>query len=70
MSENYELNIPYIALLAKVRVPVPGLPIQEKVVAEVHHRRAKVRHLHAEPEAEWQAAKERFEQQLLSGKTQ
>lgn len=54
--------------LAKILVPVPDLPTQALIAVEVHHRRAEVRRLRAEAEAEWQAAKECFEQQLLTGK--
>lgn len=49
-------------------IPIPTAQTQEKVAAEVNHRRIEARRLRAEAEAEWQAAKERFEQQLLTGK--
>ncbi len=54
--------------LAKVFVPAPDLPMQVIIAAEVHRRRADARRLHAEAEAEWQKAKERFERQLLAGR--
>jgi restriction endonuclease S subunit len=53
--------------LAKILVPVPDLPTQAIITDEVHRRRAEVSRLRAEAEAEWQAAKERFERQLLVG---
>lgn len=54
--------------LAKILVPVPDLPTQAGIATEVHRRRVEVSRLRTEAEAEWQAAKERFEHQLLTGK--
>lgn len=53
--------------LAKILVPVPDLSTQAIIAIEVHRRRAEVSRLRAEAEAEWQAAKECFEHQLLAG---
>jgi restriction endonuclease S subunit len=49
-------------------IPVPHLDIQQSVAAEVRRRREESRRLRAEAEAEWAAAKERFEQHLLGQK--
>jgi type I restriction enzyme S subunit len=53
--------------LAALHVPFPALDIQQTVLSEVSRRRAEANRLRAETEAEWQAAKERFEHQLLVG---
>lgn len=55
--------------LAALRVPFPTLDIQQTILSEVSRRRAEARRLRAEAEAEWQAAKEHFEHQLLAGGT-
>jgi type I restriction enzyme, S subunit len=54
--------------LAALRIPVPPLDIQQTILSEVARRRTEAQRLRAEAEAEWQAAKERFESQLLTGK--
>ncbi|HVF57705.1 MAG TPA: restriction endonuclease subunit S [Pyrinomonadaceae bacterium] len=54
--------------LATLRIPFPALDIQQTFLLEVSQRRAEARRLRAEAETEWQAAKERFEDQLLAGK--
>ena len=54
--------------LAALHVPFPALDIQQTMLSEVSRRRAEANRLRAEAEAEWQAAKERFEHQLLTGK--
>jgi hypothetical protein len=51
--------------LARVLVPVPAPDVQETIAAEVRRRRDEARRLRAEAEAEWQAAKRWFEDQLL-----
>ena len=48
-------------------VPIPEPEDQEAIAVKVQERRQQARRLRAEAETEWQAAKERFEQQLLSG---
>ena len=51
--------------LADVLVPVPVLNVQQQIADEVRRRRAEARRLRAEAEADWTAAKRRFEEQLL-----
>jgi type I restriction enzyme, S subunit len=53
--------------LAKTPFPVPPLDLQKKIVAELRRRRHDARRLRTEAEAEWQAAKRWFEDQLLGG---
>lgn len=48
-------------------VPIPPKDIQRTIIEAMSRRRADAHRLRAEAEAEWQAAKERFEQQLLAG---
>jgi len=55
--------------LNKCPIPVPPIEVQRKIAAEIIHRREEARRLRAEAEVEWAAAKERFEAQLLGGKT-
>lgn len=52
--------------LANIIVPVPALNVQEQMAAEVRDRREQARRLRAEAEADWAAAKIRFEDQLLN----
>ena len=47
-------------------IPIPSLDHQEKIVEELSGRCIKARHLHEEAATEWEAAKVRFEKQLLS----
>jgi type I restriction enzyme S subunit len=54
--------------IGDIPVLIPPLEIQQSIVEQVDNKRAEARRLRAEVEAEWQAAKERFEQQLLTGK--
>lgn len=63
-------NYPAIteAELAKVLIPVPGKDIQKTIAAEARRRREEARRLRAEAEADWQAAKRWFEEQLLGPK--
>jgi type I restriction enzyme, S subunit len=49
-------------------IVVPHAATQQNIIAEMRHLRAEAHRLRAEAEAEWQAAKERFEHQLLMGK--
>ena len=51
--------------LANIIVPVPNWEIQDIIATEVHRRRNAAARLHAEAEANWQAAKQWFEEQLL-----
>jgi type I restriction enzyme S subunit len=51
-------------------VPVPEIAVQEQIAAEVRRRREQARRLRIEADAEWQAAKRRFEQQLLGTEQQ
>jgi restriction endonuclease S subunit len=48
-------------------VPLPPKNVQEKVVEELNKRRTEAQRLRQEAEAEWQQAKKRFEEQLLTG---
>lgn len=51
--------------LAKVLIPVPEMGVQETISAEARRRREEARRLRTEAEADWQAAKRWFEEQLL-----
>ncbi len=53
--------------LSALRIPFPALDIQQTILSEAARRRAEARRLRAVAEAEWQAAKEQFEHQLLAG---
>lgn len=55
--------------LKPLLVPSPPEDIQKEIAAEAHRRRAEARHIRAEAERDWQAAKHWFEEQLL-GTTQ
>jgi len=46
-------------------IPLPPLSIQQTIAAEVTSRRNQARHLREQANTGWQAAKARFEQQLL-----
>ncbi|MFN5515336.1 MAG: restriction endonuclease subunit S [Cyanobacteriota bacterium] len=46
-------------------IPIPTPKIQEKIVAEIQHRRSEAQRLRSEAETGWQAAKQWFEDQLL-----
>jgi len=48
-----------------IQIPVPPPAVQDEIVTEAHRRRQEARRLRAEAEAEWQAAKRWFEEQLL-----
>jgi hypothetical protein len=60
-------NYPAIteADLAVVMVPVLDLESQKQVVSEIHRRREQARQMDTEAEADWLAAKRRFEEKLL-----
>lgn len=51
--------------LAKVLIPVPDMGLQETIAAEARRRREEARRLRGEAEADWQAAKRWFEEELL-----
>ena len=51
--------------MERLKVPVPGMEIQQKIADEVNRRRAESRRLIAEAETDWKAAKEWFEEQVL-----
>lgn len=55
--------------LGNIRLPVPDLKKQQELVKELWKRREKARQLWQEAEKEWQTAKQRFEEVLLSGKS-
>ena len=48
-------------------IPIPNKDIQQAVVDELHRCRLEARRLREEAAREWEAAKARFEQQLLKG---
>lgn len=51
-------------------IPIPSREVQEEIATELHRRRAEARRLRADAEADWAAAKLRFEQQLLNRDSQ
>lgn len=51
--------------LCNVRVPIPSLETQERIVDEVARRKVRAQMLREQAEADWQAAKARFEAKLL-----
>jgi type I restriction enzyme S subunit len=51
--------------LAELPFPVPPLDVQERIAAEARRRREEAHRLRADAEGGWQAAKHRFEEQLL-----
>lgn len=53
--------------LTQIPFPIVSDKLQILIATEVRRRREEARRLRAEAEAEWAAAKERFEQQLLGG---
>jgi type I restriction enzyme, S subunit len=55
--------------VANLLIPVPDMPIQQKIAGEMKNRRDTARALRAEAETEWTAAKAQFERELLGGKT-
>jgi len=55
--------------LAKVLVPVPDRRLQSEIAAEARRRREEARRLRAEAEADWEAARRWFEEQLLGKPT-
>ncbi|MCA2555015.1 MAG: restriction endonuclease subunit S [Microcystis sp. M04BS1] len=53
--------------LENIIIPIPEISIQEKIVAEIQHRRSEAQRLRSEAETGWQVAKQWFEDQLLGG---
>ena len=53
--------------LGELRIPVPPMDIQRKIAEEVQQRKRKARDLQDEASKIWQAARQRFEDQLLNG---
>ncbi|TRU23731.1 MAG: restriction endonuclease subunit S [Microcystis aeruginosa Ma_MB_S_20031200_S102] len=53
--------------LENIIIPIPEISIQEKIVAEIQHRRSESQRLRSEAETGWQIAKQWFEDQLLGG---
>ena len=49
-------------------VPVPSPQVQERVVSELSRRRVEARRLRAEATDEWEAARARFEREILGGR--
>lgn len=52
--------------IRSIPIPLPPISIQEKIVEELDKRRAASRRLRQEAEMDWEAAKRRFEEQLLA----
>ena len=57
-------------VVAGFPIPLPDPKVQETIAAEVRRRRTQARRLRSDAEADWQAAKRRFEQQLLGAEQQ
>lgn len=53
--------------LGELRIPVPPMDIQRQIAEEVQQRKRKARDLQDEAGKIWQAARQRFEDQLLNG---
>lgn len=53
--------------LSKILVPAPSLEAQKVIAEEARRRRIEARRLRQQAEIEWQAAKRRFEERLLTG---
>lgn len=53
--------------LGKVLIPLPDKATQQRICDEVERRHAEARRLEAEAQSIWQAARQRFEDQLLNG---
>ena len=52
-------------VIRKILIPLPPLPIQQTIIAELSRRRSEARRLRDEANQEWTAAKEHFEDSLL-----
>lgn len=53
--------------LGKVLIPLPDKGMQQRICDEVERRHAEARRLEEEAHSIWQAARQRFEDQLLNG---
>jgi type I restriction enzyme, S subunit len=53
--------------LGELRIPIPPMDIQRQIAEEVQQRKHKARRLQDEASKTWQAARQRFEDQLLNG---
>ena len=51
--------------VANLRIPIPGMDVQEGVVDEIRRRRGNARRLRVESEAGWRGAKRWFEGEVL-----
>jgi hypothetical protein len=54
--------------IGEIPVLIPPFEIQQNIIDQVEKKRAEAHRLRVEAEAEWQAAKRRFEEQLLTGR--
>ncbi len=52
-------------LFAELQIPMPNIELQRSIIHETRQRRSEARALQASATQEWDAAKARFEQQLL-----
>ena len=52
-------------LFANLQIPIPEMAVQQAIADEVGRRRASARRLRQQAEADWAAAKARFERRLL-----
>ncbi len=63
---NNQAGVNNETLLA-LQIPVPNAKIQEKIVSEIQHRRAKANQLRIEANQIWETAKTNFEKKLIEG---
>lgn len=49
----------------RIQIPLPPIEIQRRIIQKMQERREQANKLRAQAEQEWQAAKKRFEEQLL-----
>jgi type I restriction enzyme S subunit len=63
---NYQAGI-NAATLGDLRIPVPPIEVQREIAKEVQDRKLKARDFQDEASKMWQAARQRFEDQLLNG---
>lgn len=52
-------------LVLTLQIPAPDKPVQGQIAEEFRRRREEARRLREQAEADWQAAKRAFEEQLL-----
>lgn len=65
VTDGTRIAIDY-GIICALEIPVPVLPIQRDIVAEIQRRRKGARRLRVEAEADWAAAKRHFEGHLLA----